>query len=95
MGVSVDKETGLATSNSFNVDDDVVYCIFDPSHLLKNWKNALMKYDFIVDDKYVKKYNLSSNLVKFKHILELRDFQVNCCSFSCIESKEGLSYLRS
>ena len=73
----MDKETGLASSNSFNVDGDVVHCIFDPSHLLKNWKNALMKYDFIVDDKYVKKYNLSSNLVKFKHIRDLADFQVN------------------
>ena len=72
----MDKETGIASPNSFNVDGDEIYCIYDPSHLLKNFKNNLMKYDFKLDDKFVQKYNLTSNWIKFKHITALHNFQV-------------------
>ena len=72
----MDPKTGIAKSNSFMVDDDKIYCIYDPSYLLKNFKNNLMKYNFKLDDKFVKKYNLTSNWIKFKHIRALHNFQV-------------------
>ena len=73
----MDPKTGIASPNSFMVDDDEIYCIYDPSHLLKNFKNNMMKYNFILDDKFLKKYGLTSKWIKFKHIRALHDFQVS------------------
>ena len=73
----MDPQTGTANRNTFCVDDQEIFCIFDPSHLLKNWKNAWMKYDFQLSDEDVKAYKLPSNLIKFNDIIELAKFQVN------------------
>ena len=59
------------------MDEDEICCVFDPSHLMKNWKTHLMNYDFIVSDEDVKEHNLPSNLVKFSHIRGVALFQVN------------------
>ena len=64
LGVKVDAATGVATPNSFSVnlengEELKVFCVFDPSHLLKNWKTALTAYKcFLLSDDVVKSNNL-------------------------------------
>ena len=79
LGVSVDAATGLATSNSFFVDGDEIFCVADPAHLIKRWKAAFIgSYsDFILADDVVEANNLPSNQPMFSHIIDLANFQVN------------------
>ena len=58
-----------------SIFENEVVVLPDSSHLLKNTRNALMSYNFVFDDEFVKKHNLPSNTVDLNHIKELNEFQ--------------------
>jgi hypothetical protein len=75
LGVAVDSKTGFVSRNFFLVDGKKVWIIADPAHLIKNWRNGLVSYDFLLSDEVVEEYQLPSNRVSFKHIIEVAKFQ--------------------
>ena len=79
MGVKIDPDTGLVSSNSFliRLDDGTereVFIIVDPPHLVKNFRNGLYSYDFILSDEVCAAHGLASDHVSFDHIRELANF---------------------
>ena len=58
----------------FTVGNTKVRVSADTPHLLKNLRNAFQKFDFILSDEIVEKYQLPSNTVKMEHIKELYNF---------------------
>ena len=79
LGVKIDPDTGLVSSNSFliRLDDGTereVFIIADPPHLVKNFRNGLYSYDFILSDEVCAAHGLASDKVSFDHIRELANF---------------------
>ena len=50
----------------------------DAVHLNKNMRSMFEKYDLTISKKFVEKYKLSSNKVKFQYILDLMEYEENC-----------------
>ena len=48
--------------------------VADPAHSQKNGKSLFMKYDVQIPDKYVAKYDLTSNTAKYQYIKDLIEF---------------------
>ena len=69
---------GQPISNTFKIDesDEQEIAMFpDCSHLVKNMRNGLQKYDFILPKWFVEKHKLPSRFISIKHVLALKDFQ--------------------
>ena len=76
LGCAIDPKTGLVSRNSFIVRGNTIHVIADPAHLVKNWRNGLFEYDFIVADEFCAQYGLPSNKVSFEHIRALARFSM-------------------
>lgn len=85
LGISV-------TKSYFQIDEDKIYYMFDPPHLLKATRNNLLRNNFIDDEKvaswkYIEEFYNNDKKTQFRMAPKLTDIHINPNNFQRMKVK--------